>query len=166
MGKVIHRVNAPLVAGVVVRHAGDAVNDRVTHVDIRGGHVNLRPQHLLAVLVLAVPHGLEQFQIFLHRPVAVRAFLSRLGKRPPVLADLLGGQVAHVGLALADQFQRALVHRVKIIRREIQMLLPVRAQPQDVLLDGVDELHLLLGRVGIVEPHVERPVVFLGQSII
>ena len=43
------------------------------------------------------------------------------------------------------------------------MLAPVPAEPADVLQDAVDELLLLLGRVGVVEAHVAAAAVLLGQ---
>ena len=60
MGEIVHGVNAPLVPGVVVGHAGHAVDHRVAHVDVGGGHVDLGPQHLCAVLVFPLLHLLEE----------------------------------------------------------------------------------------------------------
>ena len=56
MSKVIHRIDAPGVTGIVVSHMGYTVNDRVTHVDIWGCHVDLGTQHFLAVLVFTLFH--------------------------------------------------------------------------------------------------------------
>ena len=60
MGKVIHRVNAPCIAGVVVCHTGYTVDDRVSHVDIRRSHINLGTKHLLTILILALFHFLKK----------------------------------------------------------------------------------------------------------
>jgi hypothetical protein len=49
VGPVVHRVDAPLVAGAVVRRVQDAVHHRVAHVHVGRGHVDLRPQHARAV---------------------------------------------------------------------------------------------------------------------
>ena len=95
------------------RREQDAVDDRVAHVDVGGGHVDLGPQHAGAFRELAAAHALEQVQVLLHRPVAVRAFLAGLGQRAAVLADLLGAQVVHVRLALLDQPDRVLVQLSK-----------------------------------------------------
>ena len=103
VGKVVHRVDAPLAAGLVVVGIANAVQDRVPHVDVRGGHVNLGPQHQLAVLELAVAHIPEQLQALFHRTVPVRAVLARLFQGTPVLGHLFGIQRAHIGLALLDQ---------------------------------------------------------------
>ena len=60
---VVRRVDAPLVAGAMVVGPLDAVHHRVAHVDVRRGHVDLRPQRAAAVGELAGPHPLEQVEI-------------------------------------------------------------------------------------------------------
>ena len=60
MREVIHRINAPCVTGVVMSHACHTVDNRVSHVDVRGSHVNLGTKHLLTILILALFHLLEE----------------------------------------------------------------------------------------------------------
>ena len=60
MRKVVHRVNAPCVTSIVMSHVCHTVNNRISHVDVRGSHVNLGAKHLLAVLILALFHLLEE----------------------------------------------------------------------------------------------------------
>ena len=60
MRKVIHGVDTPLVAGILVGEVRDAVDDRIPHVDVRGCHVNLCAEHALAVRILALSHLLEE----------------------------------------------------------------------------------------------------------
>ena len=50
MRKIVHRIDAPFIAGIVMCHMSHTVDDRVSHVDIRGCHIDLGTQHLLAVL--------------------------------------------------------------------------------------------------------------------
>ena len=121
---------------------------RVAQVHVGGGHVDLGAQHARAVRELAGAHALEQVQVLLDRAVAVGAVLARLGQRAAVLADLLGAQVIHIGLALLDQLERILVQLLEIVRGVKQPLVPVEAQPADVLLDRVDVLDSSL--VGLV----------------
>ena len=45
VGVVVHGVDAPLVAGAVVRGVKDAVHDRVAHVEVGRGHVDLGAEH-------------------------------------------------------------------------------------------------------------------------
>ena len=45
VGVVVHGVDAPLVAGAVMRGVQDAVHDRVAHVEVGRGHVDLGAEH-------------------------------------------------------------------------------------------------------------------------
>ena len=42
--EVVHRVDAPVVAGPVVRDAANAVDGRVPHIHVGRGHVDLGPE--------------------------------------------------------------------------------------------------------------------------
>ena len=76
---VVHRVDAPGVAGAVVGGVPDAVEQRVAQVHVGRRHVDLRAQHVRAVGELAGPHAREEVEVLRDRPVAVRAVLARLG---------------------------------------------------------------------------------------
>ena len=99
MREVVHRIDAPGVAGAVMVRAPDAVEHRIAHVDVRRRHVDLGAQHVRAVLELAGAHAREEVEVLLDRPVAVRALAAGLGQRAAVLADLLGAEAVDVGLA-------------------------------------------------------------------
>ena len=77
VGVVVHRVDAPLVAGAVVVRVADAVDDRVAQVDVRRVHVDLQPQHARAVGELAGAHAAEQVEVLRRRAVAIGAVLGR-----------------------------------------------------------------------------------------
>ena len=82
---------------------------------------------------------------------------------PRCLADLLGGLVVHVRLALADQLDGVLVHRVEVVRRP-ELAGPLEAEPADVFLDRADVFLFFLGGVGVVVAEVAGAVVFLGDA--
>ena len=44
------------------------------------------------------------------------------------------------------------------------MILPVRSEPGDVLLDRLDELALLLRRIRVVKPEIELAMILLRQG--
>jgi hypothetical protein len=67
---VVHRVDAPLVAGVVVVGLADAVDDRIAHVHVRRGHVDLRAEDRLAFVELAARHLREGREVLLDGCVA------------------------------------------------------------------------------------------------
>ena len=92
-----------------------AVYDGVAHIDVGRRHVNLGAEHTLAVGELARPHPLEQIEVFLHRTVAIRAFGARLRESAAGGAYLVGGEVAHIRLARANEPHRALVHLLEIV---------------------------------------------------
>ena len=101
--EVVHRVDAPLVAGAVVVVAQDAVERRVAHQNVGRRHIDLGAQDPRAVRELARLHPAEEVQVFLDGTVAVGAIDAGLRERAAVLPHLLGGLVVHIGDALFDQ---------------------------------------------------------------
>src|SRR3546814_6502636 len=69
---VVHRVDRPGVAGVLVRDLLDPVQRRVAQVDVAAGHVDLRAQGARGVGELARAHAPEQVEVLLDAAVAVR----------------------------------------------------------------------------------------------
>ena len=164
VGEGVHRVDAPGVAGAMVGGVADAVDRRVTQVDVGARHVDLRAQDVGAFGELAGAHAREEVEVFVHAAVAVRAVLARLGQRATVGAHLLGRLRVHIGLPGPDQAQRAVVHAVEVVRGEVQVFAPLEAEPLHRLEDGVDVLLLFLLGVGVVEAHVAGAAVGLGEA--
>ena len=163
--EVVHRVDAPLVAGAVVVVAQDAVQRRVPHEYVRRGHVDLRTEDSRSVRELARLHPLEQVQVFLYGAPAVGAVHARLRQRTATNPHLLGRLVVHIGDALLDQRAGDIIELWEEVGREMQFV-PLVAQPLDVLFDVVDEHRILLGGVGVVKPEVAGPaVLFRGAEI-
>ena len=98
------------------------------------------------------------------RAIAVRAVLARLAQRAAMRADFVGRQVADVRLAVLDQLDRPIVELLEIVGRVEQPVLPVAAEPADVVDDRIDVLLLFLGRVRVVEPQVELAAVLLREA--
>ncbi len=163
MGEIVHRIDAPLRALTVVFDIADAVEDRVAHIEVAAGEVDLRAQGVLPLSKLAVFHALEQIEVFLDRAVAPRAD-GGTGGVATVLAELVGRELAYVGQALFDQLDRQLVGLLKIVRAVVEAVAPVEAQPVDVLLDRVDELGIFLGGVGVVHAEVAQAAEMLGRA--
>ena len=84
VGKGVHRVDAPFVAGVVVGGAADAVDGRVAQVDVGAGHVDFGAQHHGAVGMLAVAHFAKAGQVLGRRAAAERAVDAGLAEVAPV----------------------------------------------------------------------------------
>ena len=90
MRVVVHRVDAPVVAGAMVRLSLDPVEHRVAQVDVRRCHVDLRAQHVRAVFELAGAHAAEQVEVFVDRAIPIAALAAGLGQRATMLANLVG----------------------------------------------------------------------------
>ena len=155
VSKVVHRIDAPLVALAVMVHVADAVDDRVAHVEVAGGKVNLCAQRLGPLRELAVFHALKKIEVFFDRTVAVRRDRG-LSDVAAILAELLRRQIADIGKSLFDQLDGIFVVLFKIIRAIEEPVSPVKAQPVDILLDGVDILGVLLGRVRVVHTQIAQ----------
>ncbi len=164
VGEVVGRVDAPGAAGARMLRVEDAIQDRVAQVDVGRRHVDARAQHASSIGELAGAHAREEVEALLRGPVPPRALPAGLGERAAVLADLVGAEVVHVGLAGPDQIDGPLVELLKVVRSEVEVLAPVEPQPADVGLDGVDVLLLFLHRVGVVEAQVVAPAVLKGDA--
>ena len=71
VGVVVHRVDAPRIAGPVMVGVPDAVQHRVAHRDVGRRHVDLRPQDVRAIRELAGPHPAEEIQVLLDAAIAI-----------------------------------------------------------------------------------------------
>ena len=91
-------------------------------------------------------------------------FRARLRQRPAIVANLVGGEAVHVGLAVANQLLGERVHLLEVVRGVEHPLGPVESEPAHVLLDRVDVLDVFLRRIGVVEAEVADPAEFLGDA--
>src|SRR5207253_5595389 len=103
VGPVVHRIDAPGVAGALVSGLADAIHDRIAQVDVGRGHVDLGPQRLGAVLALAGPPATEEIEVLLHPAIAIGRRAAGLRQRAAILADLLAAEVVRVRLPAADE---------------------------------------------------------------
>ena len=163
VGEVVHGVDAPLVALAMVAHVVDAVDNRVAHIEVAAGKVDLSTQGHGAVGEFPGAHTPEQVQTFLDRPVPVGGD-GRHTDVAPVGLELLGGQLAHIGQTLLDEQHRLAVILLKIVAAEEETVAPIEAQPVDVLLDGAHKLLILLGGVGVVHTEVAQTAKLLSGT--
>ncbi len=141
-------------------HVRDAVDDRVSHVHVRRGHIDLRAEHLFPVGELAFRHAVEEVEVLLDGTLPVRAVLSGFGQRAAVFTDLVGRQVVDEGQTLFDEKDGLLVHVVEVVGGVVQVRVVV-PEPLDVLGDGVRILGVFLAGVRVVHPQVADAVIFL-----
>ena len=152
VGEVVHRIDAPFIASLVMVGVANPVQNRVPQIDVRGGHIDFGAQHQLTVLILTGAHIAEQLKVFFYRTVTIGAVLARLFKRAAVLGHLIGSQRAHIGFALFNQLNGEVVNGVKIVRSVANLSAPFTTQPMNILLDGVNVLLGFLFRISIIKP--------------
>ena len=76
---------------------------------------------------------------------------------------MLRSQIAYVGITIEDEFFCPRVELVEIIASKVQII-PLKAQPPDIVLDRIDVFGVLFDRVGIVKAKVAGATKFLGQT--
>ena len=141
----------------------DAVERGVPKVDVARGHVDLRPEHVRAVLEVAAAHAGEQREVLLDAAAAVRALLARFGQRAAHRAHLLCARAVDVGEPLPDQRDGVIVEALEVVGG-VAELGPLEAEPLDVVADGVRVGLVLLDRVGVVEAQVAAPAEALRDA--
>ena len=166
MGKIIHGINAPRVARVMMGHMSHPVNNGITHIHIRRRHINTGPQNFLPVPVHPVFHIFEQFQILLHAPFRRRVFLSRLRQGSPVFPDLIRAQIGYISFSFFNQRNRRFIHLPEIIGCKEQTVFPVCAKPLNIRFNRLYKFRLFLCRIGIVKTHIELAAVLFCKTII
>ena len=164
MGEIVHGIDGPGVAGVVVGDVTDAVDHRIAHLHVRRRHVDPGAQDVGAVRELAVPHAGEEVQVLVHAAAPVRALPARFGHRASGFADLRLAQAANVGAPALDELHGEAVQLIEVVGGVVQALAPVETQPPDVVLDSLDVDGVLLGRVGVVETQVALPAELTGHT--
>jgi len=162
--KVVQRIDAPFVPGAMMRRLQDAIQDRVTHDDVRRGHVDLGTQDPGAFVELAGPHASEQVQVLGDGTVPVWAVPAGLRQCAAIRANLLRGQVVHVRLAHLDQLLGVGIQLIKIVGCIVLAVAPVKPQPVDAIPHGLDVLGALLDRVRIIESQIAEPAKLLGDA--
>ena len=115
VGEVVHRVDAPLVAGLMVLSKLDTVDNRIAHHDERRGHVDFGTQTRATFGKLTIFHLLEQRQVLFYAAITIRAVFTRLSQGAAVFAHLLSSQLIHIRQTFLDQLNRILMQLIKIV---------------------------------------------------
>ncbi|MNT72077.1 hypothetical protein D3C72_2106420 [compost metagenome] len=127
MGEVVHRVDAPLVAGLVVFGKFNAIQHRIAHHDERRRHIDFRTQTGFTFLEATGTHFFEQCEVLFDAAIAERAVFARRSQRATVFADFICRQLIYVGQAFVDQFNRVGVQLIKIVRGVADIARPAEA---------------------------------------
>ncbi len=151
VGEIIVGIDIPCGSRAWMLGPQDAIQHRVTQVDIARRHVDLGAQHAAAVGEFARLHAPEQVEVFFCATVTEGACLAGFGQGAAHLADLIRRLVIYIGVAALNQVFGPFIQLVEIIRCVKKVFAPVEAEPVHIGLDGVDIFLFFLGRVGVVE---------------
>ena len=159
VGKVVHRIHFPCVAGAVMvcrRHY--AVDDRVAEVHVRVCHIYFGTQYHSTFFHFAVAHLLEQRQVFFDRTVAIRTIDTRLGRGSFLLGDNFRTLFVDIGFSFFDQTDGKIPQLLEIVGCVIDVT-PMESEPFYIFLDCIDILYIFFYRVRVVETKVTNSVV-------
>ena len=166
MRKVVERVHAPGIAGVVMFGMTDPVDRRVTHMHIGMSHIDLCTQDLAAVGELTVFHPGEEIQVFFYGAVPVGAGLAGGSQVALVFFELIVREFANVCLTLFDQIHSVIIHLPEIVGCVVETVFPVCPQPLHVIENGLDKFRVFLCGVGVVHTQVEFAAVLDCSQVV
>ena len=162
---VVHRVDAPIVSGAVVRGVLDAVNRRVAHIHVGAGEVDFGAERLFAVGKFPGFHPAEKIQIFFDAPVPVRRGLGRLARIvSAVVLHFFRREVIDVGFAQHDELFGEFVKLAVVVARIMDGLFPVETEPMHVVVNRIDLFRIFFGRVRIVKAEIGLAAEFFGGA--
>ena len=163
VGKVVHGVDTPSIAGALVGRMANAINHRVTHVQVGRRHINLQPRHMATIRKFTGAHALKQIQIFVNRSITVGAVFTGLSQCASGGAHLFRIQGADVGFPIPNQGFGKLINLLEVVRG-MRNRLPLKTEPRHVALNRFDELVAFFHRVGVIEAEKRFATVFLGNT--
>ena len=150
-------------AEIMIHQPSGGAQGQATEIQIAAGQIDLGPEGHLSLLHLTVLHLFEQPQIFLDGPIPIGGG-SGDADVAPVGLELLWRQLADVGQPLLDELHGILVVLLKVVGAVEKAVAPVKAQPMDILLDGVHVLGILLSGVGVIHAEVAETAELLGGA--
>ena len=163
VGEVIHGIGLPFASRAMMLLVDDAVDDGVAEVHVGVGHVQFGAQHHRAFFGFPAVHFLEEGQVFLYGAVAEGAGRAGLRRRAFLLGDLLAGLLVHIGLAFFNESYGKVPQLLEIVGRMIDVA-PLESQPLYVFLDGLHVFRVFFDGIGVVQPQVACPTIFLGDA--
>jgi len=99
---IVHGVNGPDAASFYMFDFSNAIQGRITHVDIAGAHVYLGAKDVSAIIKFAFFHAFKQIKILFNAAIAIRALDSGLCQSASHLSHFFGATAVDIRLALTD----------------------------------------------------------------
>ncbi|KAI3476291.1 hypothetical protein L1887_62128 [Cichorium endivia] len=164
VGKVVGRVDAPVLARAVMRGLEHTVGDEVPHLRIAILNVLLHAERDLAGRVFAVLHVFKILERLLDGTVAeARGLAGAALGTATLLLDLFWRRVVDVGLSALDELDGELVEPLEVVAR-VGDLEGFEAEPTDGFEDAGKVLFLLGFGVGVVVAEVAEAAVVTGKA--
>ena len=135
MSKIIHGVNAPFIACIVMCDMCYTIDNGISHVDVGRCHIDLGAEYPFSVCTFTIFHALKKLQVLLYASVTVGTVFAGLFQRSAIFTNFIGRQITHISLSFFNQLQCTFIHRVKIVGCKKQSVFPVCSQPFDIFLD-------------------------------
>ena len=163
MGKIIRGVNIPLIPCALMGHFLNPVKHWVTHVNVRRGDIDLRPQCHGTFIHFTTAHPLQHGQIFTDRSIMKRTVSAGTGQRATIFTHLLPVEFTDKGFTLLYQIHRPGVELIKIIRCIAGFSRPIKTEPSNVLNDCINEDLILFFWVCIIKSQITGPTKLFRQ---
>ncbi len=116
-----------------------------------------------AVREFTCPHAPQQVEILLDRAIAVAAVRPRRCHGSARGPDLRVGLRIDVGAPLLHQQLAELVEPLEVVAC-VKLLVPLEAEPADVVLERLDVLHVFAGRIRVVEAKIAAPAELVADA--
>ena len=126
VGEVIHRVDAPLAAGLVMIGKLNAIDNRIAHYNKGRCHIDFGTQAGFTFLKTTAAHFFKQRQVLFHAAIAIWAVFAWCFQRAAVLADFIRREFINVRQTFVNQLDRILVQLVEIVRGVANVARPVK----------------------------------------
>src|SRR5574337_137299 len=97
-------------------------------------------------------HADKEIHILVGGSGSIRTVTAWFGEGASVFANLIRREAIDVGVAFLDQADRKSIELFEIIRCIEHLVVPIKPQPADVFLYGLNVLEVFGGSICIVEP--------------
>src|SRR5512147_128760 len=94
-------------------------------------------------------HSPEERKILLDGPLAVWAVPSGLSQGSAISAHVFGRETVDIGGSLVDQALSKLVEPLEVVRCEKELILPIKPEPSDIVLDRANVFRVFRRGIGI-----------------
>ncbi len=149
--KVIRGIDAPCGPCPIVSGVSDPIEDRVPQIDVWGAHIDFGAQDMGSIGKLSGSHAGKEIHILVGGSVPIRTVSAWFSERAAVFSYLIRREAIDVGFSFLNQNNGEGIELLEIIRRIEHLAVPIKSQPSDVVLYGLNVLGIFGGGIRVVE---------------